>query len=81
MAEHNASSIFDEDIDRTAVPALKTHPLVLGEDGSNLFAASVADMDFKAPEAVLSAMQKRLDHGVFGYETVPDGLLPAIFSS
>ena len=69
---------LDEDIDRRVVPALKVHPKVLGTDGGDLFAAGVADMDFKAPPAVLEAMQRRLDHGVFGYEAVPDGLMPAL---
>ncbi|QHZ45798.1 MalY/PatB family protein [Bacillus sp. NSP9.1] len=27
----------------------------------------VADMDFRAPEAVIDALQERLEHGVFGY--------------
>lgn len=69
---------FDEDIDRREVPALKVHPIVLGDGGDELFAAGVADMDFKAPPVVVDAMQKRLDHGVFGYETVPAGLMPAL---
>ena len=70
--------MFDEDIDRGSVPALKVHPRVLGTEGGKLFAAGVADMDFKAPPAVLDALQSRLDHGVFGYEAVPVGLLPAL---
>jgi len=69
---------FDEEIDRRQVPALKVHPMVLGDGGDELFAAGVADMDFKAPAPVLAAMQRRLDHGVFGYEAVPDGLIPAL---
>ena len=69
---------FDENIDRREVPALKVHPIVLGDGGDELFAAGVADMDFKAPPVVVDAMQKRLDHGVFGYETVPAGLMPAL---
>ncbi len=69
---------FDVIIDRRAVPALKTHKMVLGEDGADLFAAGVADMDFLAPPPVLSALQKRLEHGVFGYETMPDELIPAL---
>jgi len=69
---------FDEEIDRREVPALKPHRIVLGADGADLFPAGVADMDFKAPPAVLDAMRKRLAHGVFGYETVPDGLLWAL---
>ena len=71
------TDMFDEDIDRRVVPALKVHPMVLGP-GDDLFAAGVADMDFKAPKAVRDAMQRRLDHGVFGYEAVPDGLMPAL---
>lgn len=70
--------MFDEDINRRLVPALKTHPRVLGEKGEKLFAAGVADMDFKAPPVILDALQKRLAHGVFGYEAVPDGLLPSL---
>jgi cystathionine beta-lyase len=78
MAQHIPLSVFDEEINRRDVPALKTHPIVAGLHGEDLFAAGVADMDFKAPPPVLEAMQKRLDHGVFGYETVPPGLLPAL---
>ncbi len=69
---------LDEEIDRRLVPALKVHPNVIGMDETPRFAAGVADMDFKAPPAVLEAMSNRLDHGVFGYETVPDGLLRAL---
>lgn len=69
---------LDKDVDRRQVPALKMHPMVLGPDGRDLFAAGVADMDFEAPPAVLAAMRERLEHGVFGYEAVPDGLYPAL---
>lgn len=31
----------------------------------------VADMDFKAAPAIINALQKRLNHGVFGYQYVP----------
>lgn len=69
---------FDEDIDRRVVPSLKTHRIVLGEDGEDLFAAGVADMDFKAAQPIRDALQNRLEHGIFGYETVPSGLMPAL---
>jgi len=78
MLQYDPLSPFDEEINRRDVPALKTHPMVVGLHGENLFAAGVADMDFKAPPAVLEAMQKRLDHGVFGYEAMPAGLLRAL---
>jgi cystathionine beta-lyase len=72
-ANTGESFSFDEDINRREVPALKVHPIVLGRGMDDLFAAGVADMDFKAPPVVLDALQKRLNHGVFGYEIVPDG--------
>ena len=78
MSERRESFSFDENVERHDVPALKVHPRVLGRGGDDLFAAGVADMDFKAPPAVLDAMRRRLEHGVFGYEAVPDGLMPAL---
>jgi cystathionine beta-lyase len=71
---------FDEEIDRRQVPALKMHRMVLGADGLDLFPAGVADMDFRVAPAILEAMQKRREHGVFGYETVPAGLFPALIN-
>ena len=32
----------------------------------------VADMDFPAAPEILEALRRRLDHGVFGYELIPD---------
>jgi cysteine-S-conjugate beta-lyase len=78
MGGNQNTQPFDEVIDRRQVPALKVHAMVLGEGGEKLFAAGVADMDFKAPPPVLAALQSRLDHGVFGYETVAEGLMPAL---
>lgn len=40
----------------------------------------VADMDFRAAPAILAAMQRRLDHGVFGYTCVPQAYYDAITS-
>jgi cystathionine beta-lyase len=34
----------------------------------------VADMDFCSPPAVLEALRKRIDHGVFGYTVPPESL-------
>ena len=40
----------------------------------------VADMDFKAAQPIINAMQKRLDHGVFGYQHVPQEYYDTIAS-
>ena len=69
---------FEKLVDRREVPALKTHPIVLGRNGDQLFPAGVADMDFEVAPPILMALERRLAHGVFGYEAVPDGLIPAL---
>ena len=38
----------------------------------------VADMDFKVAPEIQAALQKRLAHGVFGYELVPDSYYEAM---
>lgn len=38
----------------------------------------VADMDFKAAPEILDALRQRLDHGVFGYQTVPEDYFEAV---
>ena len=39
----------------------------------------IADMDFRSPTAIIEALRKRVDHGVFGYGTIaPDDLLDGI---
>lgn len=38
----------------------------------------VADMDFPAAPCIQQALQKRVDHGVFGYELVPESYFSAV---
>lgn len=71
---------FDTEIDRREVPTLKMHPMVLGKDGAGLFPAGVADMDFRVAPPITEALRSRVDHGIFGYEAVPSGLMPALTS-
>ena len=40
----------------------------------------IADMDFRAAQPILDAMQRRLDHGVFGYSIVPQANYDAVAS-
>lgn len=40
----------------------------------------VADMDFKVAPAIMQAMQRRLEHGVFGYGIVPNDYYEAVSS-
>jgi len=38
----------------------------------------VADMDFEAPEEIKRAIQKRAEHGVYGYTFIPDSFYQSI---
>ena len=40
----------------------------------------IADMDFKAAPVIREALQRRMDHGVFGYTKVPQAYYDAIVS-
>ena len=50
------------------------------DESRGLLPLWVADMDFKTAPPILAAMQRRLDHGVFGYEYVPQAYYDAISS-
>ncbi len=70
-------SPFDRVIDRTGSESMKwVYPRkVLGvEDAIPMW---VADMDFAAPPAVVEALRRRADHGVFGYPLVPPSFFAA----
>ena len=53
---------FDEIIERRGTQSLKWD-----SEGKDLLHMWVADMDFRAPPAVLRALHERVEHGVFGY--------------
>lgn len=58
---------FDKVIDRKGTNCLKwdKSKQIFGRD--DILPMWVADTDFKAPDQVINAMKKRLDHGIFGY--------------
>ncbi len=56
-------SIFDTVVDRRGSDAIKWSRYA----GRDILPMWVADMDFPAPPAVIAALHRRIDHGVFGY--------------
>jgi cysteine-S-conjugate beta-lyase len=56
------TSLFDQSVDRT-----NTNSVRWDKYGKDTIPLWVADMDFKAPEGILLALHKRIDHGVLGY--------------
>lgn len=57
---------FDTPVDRRGTFSLKW------DIAENELPMWVADMDFRTAPEILSAMQQRLDNGIFGYTVIPD---------
>lgn len=55
--------MFDTVVDRRGTDAIKWSKYA----GRDILPLWVADMDFPAPPAVLAALHRRIEHGVFGY--------------
>lgn len=60
---------FDEKINRIDTHCMKWDKVqdIYGVDPNEGIAMWVADMDFRPPQSVSDALQKMVDHGVFGY--------------
>jgi cystathionine beta-lyase len=62
---------FDEFIDRSGSDSDKWHKYA----GQDIIPLWVADTDFRSPQAVIDALQQRIEHGVFGYGFPPPALI------
>ncbi len=73
---------FDEYVDRSQFPTMKWSKTFLAEHFGNEAAIpmSVADMDLRAPLAVTEHLQRRVAHGIYGYEFKPDSYFEALTS-
>lgn len=69
---------FDTYIERRNSDSYKWDGLELKFGKDNILPYWVADMDFKAPPEVLSALAAKVEHGVLGYPLEPDSLYEAI---
>ena len=67
---------FDEIIERRGTGSVKWDE----SPSSDVIPMWVADMDFKAAPAILEAIRRRAEHGVFGYALVEDEYYDAIIS-
>ena len=63
---------FDEIIDRKNTSCLKYDFAAERGYPADILPFWVADMDFRAPASVITALKERADHGVFGYTQVKD---------
>jgi len=65
---------FDRVIDRRNTDSLKWHKYA----GRDVIPMWVADMDFQAPQPILEALHRRVEHGVFGYPVPSEELVQVI---
>ena len=71
---------FDQIFDRNEYPTMKWHQAQWKEHFGydDLLPFWVADMDFQAPPVVIESLQKRAEHGIFGYEYKKDSFFDAL---
>ena len=67
---------FDELVERRGTGCVKWDET----DSDEIIPLWVADMDFKAAPAILEAIRKRAEHGVFGYTFVDESYYDAVIS-
>ena len=65
---------FDTPVDRHATGSYKWDSI----GDPEVIPLWVADMDFRTAPAIIEALRKRVDHGVFGYVKVPDEYYEAL---
>ena len=65
---------FDTPIDRRNTPSEKWRRYA----GRDVLPFWVADMDFASPPCVVDALHAAVDHRVFGYGSVPEGMVNAV---
>lgn len=70
----NVEVDFDARVDRSASHSTKYEKYA----GRDILPLWVADMDFRSPEVVVKALQRRVEHGVFGYTLPPAELVAVI---
>ena len=71
---HHVDFDFDAVIDRSGTGSEKWDRY----KGRDIIPLWVADMDFSSPPAVITALQARVEHGVFGYTHPTPGVISAV---
>ena len=67
---------FDEPIPRRGTNSVKWDE----EPAADILPMWVADMDFRTAPCVAEALRRRVEHGIYGYATVPESYYGAVTS-
>ena len=63
---------FDADIDRRNTDSSKWDDIPYSVKADDMLPMWTADMDFACPKAIMDAIQKRMEHPIFGYMKMPE---------
>lgn len=72
--------IFEEIIDRKNTGSEKWDHCDSIFGGENLLPLWVADMDFRVPRGVTEALEKKAEHGIFGYTSYTDSSFESVIN-
>lgn len=73
-------SIFDKVHNRKQTKSVKWDSLQQVFQSEDVLPMWVADMDFKAPDAVNQALMKRAEHGIYGYTVIDEEVTSSILN-
>lgn len=65
---------FDKQVSRRGTDSYKWD----SAENENVLPMWVADMDFQTAPAIVEALKKRIEHGIYGYTRVPDSYYKAV---
>lgn len=71
---------FDEIIDRNGTSSLKYDGKIRYFGTDDVLPLWVADMDFRSPDFIIRALEKRLSHGILGYNIKSEGFNTSIIN-
>lgn len=69
---------FDEIIDRSNTYSAKNDELMMKFGRDDLIPMWIADMDFKTATPIVEALKSRVEEGIWGYTSRPDGYFEAV---
>lgn len=69
---------FNKVTDRHGSNSIKTDLALARGKPADVLSLWVADMDFPTASAILEALHKKVDHGIFGYSCLDDSFYSAL---
>lgn len=67
-------AVFDEVLNRVGTCSVKWDETKQIFGTNDCLPMWIADMEFKAPKVVLDAIEKRVQHGILGYTSIPESI-------